>query len=128
MSQVSLVPPDRIGVGVAPGTPDEQAVRHPVPDSNGFIFWLDEPQTWRATSRWLRLAGWCLHVSGAPIASVRARLRKREFIIPLEISRPDVIADPWHSRQNRPAIFPREHQPSPRRLGGNAARLAVGGP
>ncbi|PYK78425.1 MAG: hypothetical protein DME38_10730 [Verrucomicrobia bacterium] len=91
MSQVSLVPPDRIGVGVAPGTPDEQAVRHPVPDSNGFIFWLDEPQTWRATSRWLRLAGWCLHVSGAPIASVRARLRKREFIIPLEISRPDVI-------------------------------------
>src|SRR5947209_3352704 len=66
MNQVSLVPPDRMGAGVEPGTSGEQAVRHPAPDSNGFIFWLDEPQSWRTASRWLRLAGWCLHVSGAP--------------------------------------------------------------
>jgi hypothetical protein len=52
---------------------------------------LDEPQSWRTTSRWLRLAGWCLHVSGAPITFLRARIGHREFIIPLEISRPDVI-------------------------------------
>jgi len=91
MSQVSLVPPDRIGVGAEPATPGEQAVRHPGPDSNGFIFWLDEPQSWRTTSRWLRLAGWCLHVSGAPVTSIRARIGNREFITPLEISRPDVI-------------------------------------
>lgn len=91
MSQLSSVPPDRTGTEVEPGTAAEQAASDPAPDSNGFIFWLDEPQSWRTTSRWLRLAGWCLHVSGAPVTSVRARLRKREFIIPLEISRPDVI-------------------------------------
>src|SRR6188472_729285 len=61
------------------------------PDSNGFIFWLDEPQSWRTASRWVRLAGWCLHVSGAPVTFLRARIGDREFIIPLEISRPDVI-------------------------------------
>jgi GT2 family glycosyltransferase len=91
MNQVSLVSPDRIGAGVKPGTPGKQAVRHPAPDSNGFIFWLDEPQSWRTTSRWLRLAGWCLHVSGAPVTSIRGRIGSREFIIPLEIPRPDVI-------------------------------------
>ena len=80
-----------MGDGVDPDTPSEQAVRHPEPDSNGFIFWLDEPQAWRTTSRWLRLAGWCLHVSGAAVTSIRARIGKREFAIPLEISRPDVI-------------------------------------
>jgi len=46
MNQVSLVPPDRMGAGIDPGTPNEQAVRPPAPDSNGFIFWLDEPQSW----------------------------------------------------------------------------------
>src|SRR5437762_12118965 len=91
MNQVSLVPPDRMGAGVEAGTSGEQAVRHPAPDSNGFIFWLDEPQSWRTTSRWLRLAGWCLHVSGAPVTFLRARIGHREFIIPLEISRYDVI-------------------------------------
>jgi len=91
MNQVSLASPDRMGDGVDPDTPSEQAVRHPEPDSNGFIFWLDEPQSWRTTSRWLRLVGWCLHVSGAAVTSIRARVGKREFAIPLEISRPDVI-------------------------------------
>lgn len=91
MSQVSLAPPDRTSVRVAPGTPDEQAGRHPGPDSNGFIFWLDEPQSWHTTSRWLRLAGWCLHVSGAPVTSIRARIGNKKFIAPVEISRPDVI-------------------------------------
>ena len=91
MNQVSLVSPDRKGAGVEPGTPGEQAARHPAPDSNGFIFWLDEPQSWRTTSRWLRLAGWCLHVSGAPVASMRAKIGDRKFVVPLEISRPDVI-------------------------------------
>ena len=91
MSQVSLVPPDRINVGVAPGMPDGQAARHPLPDSNGFIFWLDEPQSWRTPSRWLRLAGWCLHVSGAPVISMRGKIGHRKFSIPIEISRSDVI-------------------------------------
>ena len=91
MNQVSLVPPDRMGAGIDPGTPNEQAVRPPALDSNGFIFWLDEPQSWRTTSRWLRLAGWCLHVSGAPVASMRAKIGDRKFVVPLEISRPDVI-------------------------------------
>lgn len=91
MSQVSLVPSDCTSLGVKPGPPGEQAVRHPAPDSKGFIFWLDEPQSWRTSSRRLRLAGWCLHVSGAPVTSMRAKIGKREFVIPLEISRPDVI-------------------------------------
>ena len=91
MNQVSLVPPARMGAGVEPGMANENAVRHPAPDSNGFIFWLDEPQSWRTASRWLRLAGWCLHVSGAPVTSLRAKIGDQEFIIPLEISRPDVI-------------------------------------
>jgi GT2 family glycosyltransferase len=78
--------------GAEPDAPGEQAVRYPAPDSNGFIFWLDEPQSWRTTSRWLRLAGWCLHVSRAPLTFMRAKIGKREFIIPLEISRPDVIS------------------------------------
>src|SRR5205814_1686721 len=100
MNQVSLVPPDRIGAGVEPGTPGEHAVRHPAPDSNGFMFWLDEPQSWRTTSRWLRVAGWCLHVSGAPVSFMRARIGGREFIIPLEISRPDVIDYFGRSQKN----------------------------
>ena len=91
MNQVSLVPPDCMGAGVKPGAPSDQAVRQPAPDSNGFIFWLDEPQSWRTTSRWLRIAGWCLHVSRAPVTSMRAKIGDREFAIPLEISRPDVI-------------------------------------
>src|SRR6476659_6628508 len=92
MNQVSLVPPGRLDAGAEPDAPGEQAVRYPAPDSNGFIFWLDEPRSWRTTLRWLRLAGWCLHVSGAPVTSIRARIGKREFVIPLEISRPDVIS------------------------------------
>ena len=91
MNRVSLVPPGSWEAGVEPGTPGEQAVRHPAPDANGFIFWLDEPQSWRTTSRWLRMAGWCLHVSGAPVSPMRARIGDREIFIPLEISRPDVI-------------------------------------
>jgi hypothetical protein len=58
MNQVSLVPPDGMEAGVEPGTRSEQAVRQPTPDSNGFIFWLDEPQAWCTTSRWLRALGW----------------------------------------------------------------------
>jgi hypothetical protein len=45
----------------------------------------------RTTSRWLRLAGWCLHVSGAPVTIMRAKIGNRKFVVPLEISRPDVI-------------------------------------
>jgi GT2 family glycosyltransferase len=91
MSQVSLVPPDATTAGLQPDADSQRAVRHPTPDSKGFIFWLDEPQSWRTTSRWLRLAGWCLHVSGAPVTFMRAKIGDRKFIIPLEISRPDVI-------------------------------------
>jgi GT2 family glycosyltransferase len=63
---------------------------HPAPDANGFLFWLDEPQSLRTTSRWIRLAGWCLHVSGSPVVAMRGRIGKREFAIPLEVSRRDV--------------------------------------
>ncbi len=117
MNQVSLVPPDRIGAGVEPGTSSDEAARHPVPDSNGFMFWLDEPQSWRITSRWLRLAGWCLHVSGAPVTFMRAKIGDREFVIPLEISRPDVIDYFGRSLQNEHCGFSVElRMPRGRRL------------
>src|SRR5438477_10441754 len=105
MNQVSLVPPARMGAGVEPGMANENAVRHPAPDSNGFIFWLDEPQSWRTTSRWLRLAGWCLHVSGAPVTFIRARIGNKKFITPVEISRPDVIDHFGSSTRNERCGF-----------------------
>ena len=73
----------------------------------------------------------CRYHSALPLVVRSARRLGRIYPHSLRqrlVHRYDGIADPWHSRQNRPAIFPREHQPSPRRLGGNAARLAVGGP
>src|SRR5213595_180774 len=100
MNYVSLVPPDRMGAGVEAVTSSEQIIRHPAPDSNGFIFCLDEPQFWRTTSRWLRLSGWCLHVSGATVTSIRASIGKWELIIPLEISRADVITYFGRSPEN----------------------------
>jgi GT2 family glycosyltransferase len=66
---------------------------------------LDEPQTWRTTSRWLQLAGWCLHVSGAPVTSMRAKIGYRKFAVPLEILRPDVIDYFGHWRKNKRCGF-----------------------
>jgi len=77
------------------------AVHHPAPDSNGFIFWLDEPQLWHSKSRWLRLSGWCLHISEKPVTAIRARIGRRKFVTALEISRPDVANHFGRSQENQ---------------------------
>ena len=77
-----------------------EVVQQPAPDSNGFIFWLDEPQFWRTKSRWLRLSGWCLHVSGKPVTAIRARIGRRKFVTALEILRTDVAKHFGRAQQN----------------------------
>ena len=77
-----------------------ETVHQPAPDSNGFIFWLDEPQVWRTKSRGLRLSGWCLHVSEKPVAAIRARIGRRKFVTALEILRPDVAKHFGRAQQN----------------------------
>jgi hypothetical protein len=69
----------------------QTVLSRPMPDRNGFIFWLDEPEMWRSKSRWLRLRGWCLHTSNMPVIAIRVVVGGREFITPLGLPRPDVI-------------------------------------
>jgi O-antigen biosynthesis protein len=77
-------------VSAEPRAGREGAVHQPGPDSNGFIFWLDEPRVWRTKSRWLRLSGWCLHLTGNPVTAIRASIGRRQLVAAPEISRPDV--------------------------------------
>ena len=95
MNQTSLATHDRADTEQRP-RPHSQSktpavLRYPVPDRNGFIFWLDEPQMWRSKSRWLRLGGWCLHTSTKPVIAIRVLVGGREFGTSLGIARPDVI-------------------------------------
>jgi GT2 family glycosyltransferase len=77
-------------VSAKPRASGGEVIHWPAPDSRGFIFWLDEPQSWRTKSRWLRLSGWCLHLSGKPVTSIRVKIGGRQFTAALETSRPDV--------------------------------------
>ena len=90
MNQISLVEREGADAGVESCANTDQITRNPTPDPNGFIFWLDEPQSWRTKSRWLRVAGWCLHISGEPVISIRLKIGGKEFITALEIPRSDV--------------------------------------
>ncbi len=56
-----------------------------------FRFYLDEPTVWDPKVRWLRLAGWCVEKKGAPLQSIRARLRGRIFQGRFDQERPDVV-------------------------------------
>ena len=101
MNQTSLATHDRADTEQRP-RPHSQSktpavLRYPVPDRNGFIFWLDEPQMWRSKSRWLRLGGWCLHTSTKPVIAIRVLVGGREFV-----SRPGhrrrFLTRDWQSR------------------------------
>jgi O-antigen biosynthesis protein len=90
----------RADVSAEPRPSRSEVVQQPAPDSNGFIFWLDEPQFWRTKSRWLRLSGWCLHVGGKPVTAIRARIGRRKFVTALEILRTDVAKHFGRAQQN----------------------------
>jgi len=92
-------------VSAEAGASRDEVVHHPAPDSNGFIFWLDEPQVWRTKSRGLRLSGWCLHISGKPVTSIRARIGGQQFVTAAEILRPDVANYFGRSQENLPCGF-----------------------
>lgn len=90
MNQTSLRARQSADVSAKSRANRDEIIHPPAPDSRGFIFWLDEPQNWRTKSRWLRLSGWCLHLSGKPVTSIRVRIGRRQFTAAPEISRPDV--------------------------------------
>jgi GT2 family glycosyltransferase len=105
LNQTSLLARQSADVSADPRVSRDEVVHNPAPDSNGFIFWLDEPQVWRSTSRWLQLNGWCLHVSGKPVTAIRVRIRGRKFVTALEILRPDVANHFGRAQENLPCGF-----------------------
>jgi hypothetical protein len=61
------------------------------PDANPRIeFWLDRPLVWPKKTRYLRISGWCVAISGDPITEVRARVRKKIFRARFSTLRPDI--------------------------------------
>jgi len=100
LNQTSLLARQSADVSAEPRANRDEVTHLPAPDSHGFIFWVDEPQSWRTTSRWLQLSGWCLHVSGKPVTAIRARIGGRKFVTGLEISRPDVANHFGRAEQN----------------------------
>jgi GT2 family glycosyltransferase len=53
-------------------------------------FWLDCPLVWPKKTRCLKVSGWCVAISGEPIAEVRARVRKKIFRARFGKVRPDI--------------------------------------
>jgi O-antigen biosynthesis protein len=63
----------------------------PNPGANPRIeFWLDRPSVWSRKTRYLRVSGWCLAISGDEVTEVRARVRKRIFQARFGTVRPDI--------------------------------------
>src|SRR5262249_19595012 len=63
----------------------------PNPGANWRIeFWLDRPLVWPKKAHHLKVAGWCLAISGDEITEVRARVRKNFFPARFGMLRPDI--------------------------------------
>jgi GT2 family glycosyltransferase len=53
-------------------------------------FWIDRPSLWPTKARHLKIAGWCLAISGDEITEVRARLGRNIFSARFGTVRPDI--------------------------------------
>jgi len=63
----------------------------PNPGANPRIeFWIDEPVVWPEKIRYLKVAGWCVAISGDEITEVRARVRNKIFPARSGKLRPDI--------------------------------------
>jgi len=63
----------------------------PNPGANPRIeFWIDEPLVWPRKIRYLKIAGWCVAISGDEISEVRARVRNNIFPARFGKLRPDI--------------------------------------
>ncbi|MFN2509158.1 MAG: glycosyltransferase family 2 protein, partial [Chthoniobacterales bacterium] len=66
-----------------------------------FQFWFDRPADWSGRVRHLQISGWCVAISGPPIAEMRARIRGKVFRANYGILRPDVAV---HFGSDSPAL------------------------
>src|SRR5690242_13546255 len=63
----------------------------PNPGANPRIeFWIDRPSVWSKKTRYLRVTGWCVAVSGGELTRVRARVRLKIFPARFGTVRPDI--------------------------------------
>ena len=63
----------------------------PNPGANPRIeFWIDRPSVWSKKTRYLRVTGWCVAVSGSELTRVRARVRRKIFPARFGTVRPDI--------------------------------------
>jgi glycosyltransferase involved in cell wall biosynthesis len=63
----------------------------PNPGANPRIeFWIDRPSVWSKKTRYLRVTGWCVAVSGNELTRVRARVRRKIFPARFGTVRPDI--------------------------------------
>jgi GT2 family glycosyltransferase len=63
----------------------------PNPGANPRIeFWIDEPVVWPKKIRYLKVAGWCVAISGDEVTEVRARVRNNIFPARFGKPRPDI--------------------------------------
>jgi glycosyltransferase involved in cell wall biosynthesis len=63
----------------------------PNPGANPRIeFWIDQPSVWSRKTRYLRVSGWCLAISGTEVTDVRARVRQKIFRARFGTVRPDI--------------------------------------
>jgi len=63
----------------------------PNPGANPRIeFWIDRPSVWSRKTRYLRISGWCVAISGAELTKVRARVRQKIFQARFGTVRPDI--------------------------------------
>jgi glycosyltransferase involved in cell wall biosynthesis len=63
----------------------------PNPGANPRIeFWIDEPVVWPKKIRYLKIAGWCVAISGGEVTEVRARVGNNIFPARFGKVRPDI--------------------------------------
>src|SRR3984893_189913 len=63
----------------------------PNPGANPRIeFWIDEPVVWPKKIRYLKIAGWCVAISGGEVTEVRGRVRNNIFPARFGKLRPDI--------------------------------------
>ncbi len=63
----------------------------PNPGANPRIeFWIDEPVVWPKKIRYLKVAGWCVAISGDEVTAVRARVGNNIFPARFGKLRPDI--------------------------------------
>src|SRR5262249_7653666 len=63
----------------------------PNPGANPrFEFWIDQPSVWSRKTRYLRVSGWCVAISGEEVTQVRARVRHKILRARFGSVRPDI--------------------------------------